>query len=322
MKPRAFIAVPLPREAEDYLARHCPYKKWEGEGAIPRDRLLQEVSGMEGLLVMGHWINQELLDRAPRLKIVSNIGAGYNNFDLAAMKARGVMGTNTPGVMNETVADLVFGLILAAARRIPELDRLVKEGGWKKGMGSELFGVEVHHSTLGIIGLGRIGEAIARRAVYGFGMKLLYHNRQRRPELEEKLGAVYLSLDDLLKEADFVVVMTPLTPQTRGFIGYRELCLMKRSAVFINASRGGTVDEAALARVLEEGRIYAAGLDVYGKEPVVPENPLLKTKNAITLPHIGAATEKARLAMSMLAVENLVKGLSGEQPPNLVEELK
>lgn len=322
MKPKVFIARNVPREVEDYIAEHCTYDKWDRPELIPRDALLASLSDAEGLLTFGGKIDDELLDHAPKLKVVSTMSVGYNHFDLAAMKARGVMGTNTPDVLNETVADLIFALILAAARRVTELDRYVKEGHWKRGNNQNLFGLDVHHKKLGIIGMGGIGEAVARRAKWGFQMDILYHNRSRKPEAESELGATYCTMDQLLQEADFIVLMTPLTPETQRLIGQREFELMKPSAIFINASRGQTVDEQALITALEQKTIYGAGLDVFEREPVSPDNPLLKLPNVITLPHIGSATSKTRFDMAMLAAENLVAALSGRIPPQLVKELR
>jgi gluconate 2-dehydrogenase len=322
MKPKVFIANPIPRGVEDYIAEHCDYRKWDSEEIIPRSQLLEELSDVDGLLIVGGKIDQELLAHAPKLKVVSNVSVGYNNFDLAAMKAREVMGTNTPNVLNETVADLVFGLILAAARRIPELDRYVKDGKWQRGHDEHLFGVDVHHAKLGIIGMGRIGETIARRGKYGFSMDVLYYNRTRKVAAEQSLGVKYCTLQELLQESDFVVLMTPLTAETTHLIGRLELALMKKTAIFINTSRGQTLDEEALIDALEKGNIRGAGLDVFGQEPVDPNNPLLKMSNVVTLPHIGSATEKTRFDMAMIGAQNLVKAVSGEVPPNLVEELR
>jgi gluconate 2-dehydrogenase len=322
MKPKVFIAKPIPSKVEDYIAEHCDYRKWDSEEAIPRSQLLEELSDVDGLLISGGKIDQELLDHAPKLKVVSNLSVGYNNFDLAAMKAREVMGTNTPNVLNETVADLVFGLILATARRIPELDRYVKDGKWQSENDEHLFGVDVHHAKLGIIGMGRIGETIARRGKYGFSMDVLYYNRTRKAAAEQSLGVKYCTLQELLQESDFVVLMTPLTAETVHLIGREELALMKKTAIFINTSRGQTLDEEALIDALEKGGIRGAGLDVFGQEPVDLNNPLLKMPNVVTLPHIGSATEITRFDMAMLGARNLVKAVSGEVPPNLVEELR
>jgi glyoxylate/hydroxypyruvate/2-ketogluconate reductase len=322
MRPKVFIARPVPWEVEKYIGQYCDYRKWEGQGTIPRDQFIAELQTVEGLLTAGGRIDAELLNHAPNLKVVSNISVGYNNLDLVAMRARRVMGTNTPAVLDETVADLVMGLVLATARRIPELDRYVKEGNWKKGNDAELFGLDVHHATMGIVGMGRIGEAVATRAKLGFHMNVLYHNRTRKESVEQSLGVRYVPLNELLQESDFVVLMLPLTPETTKLMGADEFARMKETAIFINASRGQTVDEEALIIALQTGKIRGAGLDVFLQEPTDPDNPLLKMPNVVTVPHIGSATTKTRFDMAMLAAQNLVKAVLGEEPPNLVEELK
>lgn len=322
MKPKVFIAVPIPQQAEAYIAEHCEYRKWDLKEPIPREVLLKEIEDVDGLLLVGGKVDQELLNCAPKLKVVSNISVGYNNFDLEAMKKRGVLGTNTPSVLDETVADLVLALVLASARRVPELDRYVKEGRWKKGDDGSLFGMDVHHSTMGIIGMGRIGEAVAKRAKYGFDMNILYYNRTRKFKAEENLGAEYCTMEELLQKSNFVVLMTPLTPETTHLMGHQEFSLMKDTAFFINASRGQTVDEQALIEALLSGKIRGAGLDVYEQEPIDPENLLLKMPNVVTLPHIGSATEKTRFDMAMLAATNLVQAVKGKQPSNVVHELR
>jgi glyoxylate/hydroxypyruvate/2-ketogluconate reductase len=322
MKPKVFVARPIPKEVEAYIAEHCDYEKWEKEESIPRAELFEKIRDVDGLITSGTLIDSELLEHAPRLKIASNISVGYNNFDIAAMREKRVIGTNTPSVLDDTVADLVLALMLSAARRIPELDRLVKDGKWVGGKDKYLFGRDVHHAKLGIIGMGRIGEAIVQRAKYGFDMDVMYYNRRPKPETEEKFEIRYAALDDLLKESDFIVLMTPLTPETTNLIGKREFGLMKQTAIFINASRGQTVDEQAMIEALQSGQIYAAGLDVFQKEPVDPENPLLKMANVVTLPHIGSATERTRFEMAMTAAKNLVAGVTGGKPESVVEELK
>lgn len=321
MKPKVFIARPVPPEVEAYIGKHCHYSKWDRPEPIPRSHLLESLRDVNGLLTSGGKINSELLDHAPHLKVVSTMSVGYDNFDLEAMRERGILGTNTPSVLNDTVADLIFALILDVARRVSELDRYVKDGLWKRGDGESLFGLDVHHKTLGIIGMGEIGEAVARRARRGFEMDILYYNRSRKRRAEADLGAEYCSLQQLLKESDFIVLMTPLTPETIKLIGERELALMKSTAVFVNASRGAIVDEEALLSALQNKRIYGAGLDVYEREPIAPGHALLKLPNVVTLPHVGSATYETRYQMAMLAAENLVTALSGHTPPNLVKEL-
>lgn len=264
-------------------------------------------------------MDEALLDQAPQLKVVSNISVGYDNLDLQALSQRRILATNTPEILNETVADTVMGLMLSTARRIPELDHWVKTGQWKSNLESQWFGVDVHHKVLGIIGLGGIGAAVAQRAHLGFGMDILYHNRSRNIVAEQKYGATYCSMDDLLVKSDFVCLMTPHTPETEKMMGKREFEMMKNSAIFINCSRGKTVDEEALIHALQAGEIAGAGLDVFTMEPIEMDNPLLYMKNVVTTPHIGSATHETRFKMAMLAAENLVSGLMGEIPPNLIK---
>lgn len=322
MKPKVFIAKPIPVEVEEFIAKHCEYKKWEPLEDITREQMFEEIGDVDGILTNCHTggqINDEFIDKAPRLKVVSNISVGHNNFELDVMKRRNVMGTNTPGVLDDTVADTVLVLMLDSSRRISELDRFTREGKWVEELKDEYFGRDVHHATLGIIGMGRVGEAIAKRAVYGFDMNVQYYNRNRKPEAEEKLGVKYAELDDLLRTSDFVALMTPLTKDTYHLMGAREFGLMKETAYFINASRGQTVDENALIEALQQKKIAGAGLDVYEKEPIDPNNPLLKIPNVVLAPHIGSATAKTRFDMSMVAAQNMVKALLGEVPPNLVK---
>lgn len=322
MKPKIYITTRIPEQAEAYLTAHCEIHKWEGPEQIPRQQLLDNVKDVEGLLTTGGSIDRELLAHAPQLKVVSNISVGYNNFDLQAMRERGVWGTNTPHVLTETVADLAFALILATARRVTELDKLVKEGRWAHGTDEMLFGTDVHGKTLGIIGMGRIGAAIAKRAKYGFDMNVSYYNRHPRHDLEAKWGVTYLPLNNLLQTSDFVLTMIPLTDDTFHFIGKEHFACMKPTAIFINVSRGKIVDESALIEALQQKQIWGAGLDVFEEEPVSPDNPLLQMPNVVTLPHIGSATEQTRFAMAMLAVKNLITALQGNEPPDLVPELR
>lgn len=322
--PDVFVAKKLPPELKAELERHCRPRYWDEDAPIPRKRLLEEIGNAEGLLIPGGLaIDRELLDAAPRLRVVSTVSVGYNHFDLDAMRERGVIGTHTPYVLDDTVADLVLALMLSAARRIPEMDALVKSGGWDRYAGNDepLFGMDVHHAVLGIVGLGRIGEAIAQRAVHGFNMKLLYHNRSRNAAAEQKYGAQYCGLDELLRESDFVVLMMPLQPETERFFGKEHFEKMKPTAFFINASRGRVVREEELIAALQEGRIRGAGLDVYDREPVAPDNPLLKMPNVVTLPHLGSATAKTRFDMAKTAVRSLTLALRGEPGAYIVKEL-
>lgn len=322
MKPSVYIARELPEEVLAYLSEHCDVRTWQGADPITPRQLSQEIGDSEGLLVTGTKIDEEVLRSAPRLRVVSNLSVGYNNVDLAALKAGNIAGTHTPYVLDETVADLAFALILGTARRVAELDRFVKEGKWAKGQDAELFGVDVHHAKLGIIGMGRIGEAIARRAKLGFLMDVVYYNRKPRLDVEEKLGISYSPLDELLSTCDYVVLMTPLTSQTKHLMGEAQFALMKPSAIFINVSRGETVDERALVKALENKQIYGAGLDVYESEPVAADHPLLRMDNVMTLPHLGSATAATRLSMAFAAARNLVHALKGEGPVQIIPELQ
>jgi glyoxylate reductase len=284
-----------------------------------RDELLEAVRGASGVLSTAtEKMDGEVMDAAGEgLRVIANMAVGYDNIDVEAASERGVVVTNTPGVLDETTADVAFMLILAAARRLGEGERLLRAGKWEWWGPKQLRGLDVWGKRLGVVGLGRIGQAVARRA-RGFGMEILYHNRSRNEEAEKELGARYLDLDDLLRESDFVSIHTPLTDETRHLIGERELGLMRETAVLVNTSRGPVVDEAALADALQDGRIFAAGLDVYEEEPKVHPR-LLELENAVLAPHIGSATIETRDRMATLAAENLRAVLQGEQPKNPVE---
>lgn len=321
-KPKVFIASKIPDFVEEYIGRYCDYEKFNEERLCGYKDLPDRIHDKEGLLLSGIRVDKNLLEHGPRLRVISNASVGYNNFDINAMKEKNIIGTNTPGVLNDTVADTIFGLILAAARKIPMLDKYVKDGKWNKGNNTFILGKDVHHAVLGIIGMGGIGQTVAKRARLGFDMDVLYYNRTRKYSAEENLGVKYADFNALLRESDFILVMTPLTDETYHMIGWEQFNLMKKDAIFINASRGATVDEQSLIKALQENKILGAGLDVYEKEPVNIDNPLLRMPNVVTLPHIGSATEKTRGKMTMLAAENMVKALYGEIPPNVVPELK
>jgi len=278
---------------------------------------LKKAVGTIGLSIS---IDKHLLDNAPNLKIVSNVSVGYDNLDLTEITKRNIFATNTPDVLNDTTADAIFGLLLATARRIPEMDQLVKSGNWDRSITVDQFGSDVHHKKLGIIGMGRIGQAIAKRARLGFDMEIFYHNRSRKLAVENELDASYVSMQKLLTESDFVCLMVPATKETQNMIGKNEFALMKESAIFINGSRGQNVDEDALLNALQSGKIHAAGTDVYAVEPIPANHPLLKCRNLVTLPHIGSATIENERKMAQLAAHNLKTGLSGSIPPNLINK--
>jgi glyoxylate reductase len=281
--------------------------------------LLEAVRGASGILSTAtEKVDGEVMDAAgDGLKVVANMAVGYDNIDVGAAKERGVVVTNTPGVLDETTADVAFMLMLAAARRLGEGERLLRAGKWEWWGPKQLRGLDVWGKKLGIVGLGRIGGAVARRAK-GFGMEILYHNRSRKEDAEKELGARYLELQELLVESDFVSIHTPLTDETRHLIGAKELERMKSGAVLVNTSRGPVVDEGALADALENGRIFAAGLDVYEEEPNVHPK-LLELENVVLAPHIGSASTETRDKMATLAAENLAAVLRGEQPKTPVK---
>lgn len=319
MKPKVIVYKKVDKKVVDFLQETLDVIYFEKLDSQTYPVFLDELKDAQGLLGSHLKIDQELLEHAPHLKIVCNTSVGYDNLDLSSLAKHGVMATNTPDVLNDTVADTMMGLILSTARRIPELDHWVKTGQWESTLEEKWFGVNVHHKVLGIIGMGRVGAAIAKRAHFGFDMDILYHNRSRNEEAEQKYNATYCTLDELLKQSDFVCLMTPLTPETEKLMGKREFVLMKKTAIFINGSRGKTVDEQALIQALETKEILGAGLDVFVKEPIEKDHPLLTMNNVVTLPHIGSATYETRFKMDMLGAVNLAAGLKGDVPPNLIK---
>lgn len=272
----------------------------------------------QGLIGASYPVDEALLARAPKLEVVSSVSVGVDNYSLPALQARGIMLCHTPGVLDETVADTVMALLLATSRRVVELSNLIREGRWDRSIEDDLFGFDVHGKTMGLLGFGRIGQAIARRAALGFGMKVLYHTRRpvdlatQAPELEGK--AQHLPLDQMLVRSDFVVAMLPLSPSTRGMIDRKVFDAMKPGAIFINAGRGATVDEEALLQALDQGHLRAAGLDVFAKEPLPLDSPLRTHPRVTPLPHIGSATHETRHAMAELATSNLLQALAGQRP--------
>ena len=309
----------LPDPCMERLAERVELTLYRGEGAMPREELLREVPGKLGaIMLLTDRIDDELLDAAgEQLKIVANYAVGFDNIDLPALTKRGVMASNTPDVLTETTADTAWALMMAAARRIPEGDRLLRsKRPWVWGP-EMMLGQDLHGRTLGIVGFGRIGHALARRAA-GFGMKVIYFDVYRPSrELEQELHAEFRELDQLLREADFVSLHTNLTEETRHLINAERLRTMKPTAVLVNTSRGPVIDEGALAEALRDGVIFAAGLDVFEREPEV--HPLLlEQDNAVVIPHLGSATVDTRLAMGMLAIDNLFAALDGERPPTLL----
>ena len=291
---------------------------YESETPVPRDELLERVPGYDALLtLLSEKVDEELLEAAgPQLEIIANFAVGYNNIDVPACTARGVAVSNTPDVLTDTTADHTLMLLLATARRAVEGDALVRSGVWRGWAPNQLLGLDVSGRTLGIIGMGRIGRAVAARAK-GFGMRLIYHNRSRDEAAETELGASYRDLHNLLKESDFVSVHAPLTDETRYLLGEAELGMMKPTAVLVNTSRGPLVDERALERFLREGRIWGAGLDVFGNEPELSPG-LRELPNVVLAPHTGSATTGTREAMGRLCAEAIIAVLKGERAPHLL----
>jgi gluconate 2-dehydrogenase len=318
-KPRILVARAIFPEALAKLEESYEVRSNQEDRIFSPEELQKELSGVVGALVAGsERIDADALAHAKDLKVVANISVGYNNFDVPAMTAAGVMATNTPDVLTDTTADFGFALLMATARRITESEHWVRAGQWDKwSIVNNPLGMDLHHSTVGIIGMGRIGQGIAKRAL-GFGMNVIYHNRSHLSEADEKAcAAKYVSKEELLRTADHVVLVLPYSAQSHHAIGAKEIALMKSTATLINIARGGIVDDAALAQALKEKRIFAAGLDVFEGEPKVhPE--LLKLSNVVLAPHIASATEKTRRAMVDLAVDNLRAALDGKKPPSLI----
>lgn len=318
-RPKVFITRKLAEEARAIVAAACDCDEWPDEdGPIPRQELLRRVADVDGILtLLTDKVDAELLDAAPRCRAIANMAVGYDNVDLPELNRRGVLLTNTPGVLTETTADLVWALILSTARRIVEGSEAIKNDRWTTWSPMFMTGYDVFGATLGIVGAGRIGRAVARRAT-GFNMPILYHNRRPAPELEMEVGARYRPLDDLLRESDIIVVLVPLTDETRGMFGAREFGLMKSTSVFINAARGPIVKEMELVAALQTGRPWAAGLDVFDREPIGSDHPLARLPNATIVPHIGSASVRTRTLMATTAARNVVAALTGSEVPHPV----
>ncbi|HEY0957321.1 MAG TPA: D-glycerate dehydrogenase [Roseateles sp.] len=316
MRKKVLVARRAPAAVIEKLSAHFDVDAVDGATVLTPAELRERLQGKAAAYITGtERITAELLDACPELRAVCTMSVGYNHIDLAACTARRVLVTNTPDVLTETTADLGFALLMATARRMSEGERLLRDGQWKSWSWDFLAGAEVHGTTLGILGMGRIGQAIARRGRFGFGMRVVYHNRSRLPaQVETELAARFLSKDELLAVADHLVLVLPYSAESHHCIGAAELAKMKPAATLVNIARGGIVDEDALAAALREGRIAAAGLDVFEGEPQV--NPALLTlPNIVLTPHIGSATMPTRLAMAGLAADNLVAALTGATPP-------
>jgi glyoxylate reductase len=314
-----FVTRDIPEDGLDLLrAEGCEVTVRSSLEIPTSDDLIEGIRGNEALLcLLTDQVDSEVIGAGQNLKVIANYAVGFNNIDVSAATNRGIIVTNTPGVLTDTTAEMAWALMMAAARRIVEADRYSRAGSFKRWESNLLLGSDVHGKTLGVIGLGRIGMAFAKRSL-GFDMRLLYHNRKRvESEVEEELGAEYVDLETLLRESDFVSIHTPLTHETRHMIGPRELQLMKDTAYLVNTSRGPVIDEEALADALESGIIAGAGLDVYEREPEI--NPrLLELDNVVLAPHIGSGSVETRTKMSVMAAENIIAAMRGERPPNIV----
>ena len=307
MKPCVFVARPVFEEVLDSLRQHFEVTDNQADVLFTPEELARKLQGQAGAITTGtERMDAALLAACPQLKVVANMAVGFNNFDVPAMTAAGVQATNTPDVLTETTADFGFALLMATARRLTESEHFLRAGKWTKWRYDMFAGAEVHGSTLGIMGMGRIGQGIARRAAHGFGMQVIYHNRSRlSPDLEAQCKARYVSKQELLQTADHVMLVVPYSPESHHTIGAAELAQMKPTATLVNIARGGIVDDAALAQALKDRRIAGAGLDVFEGEPQVhPE--LLTLQNVVLTPHIASATVKTRMAMAQLAADNLI----------------
>lgn len=318
MKPSVILYKKLADDLRARLDEHFSVTEISDLTPENIDAHAQAFQQAEGLIGSSSKVDAGLLAKMPKLRACSTVSVGYDNFDVEALNQRGILLMHTPTVLTETVADTIMALVLASARRVTELDAWVKAGQWKKSIGPQQFGVDVHHKTLGILGMGRIGMALAQRAHFGFGMPVLYNARKPHQEAEERFSARGCDLETLLKESDFVCISLPLTEQTHHMIGERQLALMKPSAILINAGRGPVVDEQALIAALKAGTIHAAGLDVFEQEPVPADSELLTLPNVVALPHIGSATHETRYGMMQDAVDNLIAALSGKVDKNCV----
>lgn len=318
MKPKVYVTRLLPKPAMDRIHSFCEAEVWEGELPPPRDTLLEKVRDVEGLVsLLTDKVDAELMNRAPNLKVVSNFAVGFDNIDVAEATNRGIIVGNTPGVLTDTTADFAFTLMMAAARRVAEADRTVRAGKWKTWGPMVLLGQDIHGATLGILGLGRIGQAVARRAK-GFDMKLLYYDAVRQKQSEEELGIQFVEFDRLLAESDFITIHINLTPENYHLMGAKQFDKMKKTSILVNTARGPIVDNMALYEALRDRKIAYAALDVTEPEPLPAEHPLLTLDNVIVVPHIASASVATRTKMALMAADNLIAGLKGETPPNPV----
>ncbi len=317
-KPFVYITQEVPENIVLKLQSKYKVGMWIESSPIPYDNLVLQANNADALFVMlTDRIDAPLLRQAKKLKIVATMSVGFDHIDVEEAKKLGIVVSNTPGILTEATADLTFALMMAAGRRVVEASTYLKDGNWSSWSPMLLAGQDLYGSTVGIIGMGKIGEAFAMRTK-GFNMKVLYHNRRRKEISEKRTGAIYCSLEELLSQSDYVVVLTPLTQETRNLMGTKQFSLMKQTAVFINVARGAIVDENALYDALVGGKIWAAGLDVFQEEPISLDHPLLQLPNVVALPHIGSASIKTRMNMGMMVADNIIAVLNGEIAPQQI----
>ncbi len=319
---KVFATGPLPKQVKEKLARFADLKLWEEPTAISAEALLEQIKDRTAVVcLLGDKMSAEVMDAAPELKLIANVAVGFDNVDLTHAKKRGILVVNTPGVLDNATADLAFGLLLACARRIVEADQYVREHQWQGWRTDLLLGSDLSGKTLGIVGMGRIGEAMGRRAL-GFGMKIIYTrkgNEEKDHRLSRELGARRVSLPELISSSDFISIHSPLNHETRHLIGKVELSRVKKHCILINTARGAVVDQKALIAALQDGKLAGAGLDVFEDEPQVPDE-LIALKNVVIVPHIGSATNETRVAMAHLAVEGLISAFTEKLPENTVNK--
>lgn len=319
-RPKVYVTRPLPGSVLSELKKHCEVELRETESIITKEELIEGVKGKDGLLcILTDPVDADVMDACSSLRIISNYGVGFDKVEVEAATKRGILVTNTPGALTDTTADLAMGMMIAAARRIVEGDKFTREckfEGWGPSM---MLGIDVYGKTLGIVGLGRIGKAVAQRAAKGFGMKIIYNDPKVQADFDKEYGAKWMDLDALVKESDFISIHVPLNQKTRRLFGEKQFQMMKKTAVLVNTSRGVVIDQVALAKALKSRRIYAAALDVYEDEPRCPVE-LIPLPNVILLPHIGSASLETRTKMAELAVASVIDFFNNKIPQNVINK--
>jgi glyoxylate reductase len=322
MIQKVFCTRKIPQEGLDMLTERFDVSVWPSEHPPSKEEIVENAKNCQGLItLLSDPIDADIIGQLPNLKIIAQYAVGYDNIDVKEATRRGIIVTNTPGVLTETTADLAWSLIMSTARRIVEADRYVRRGNWNVAWGPELLlGADIHSATIGIVGMGRIGQAVAKRT-QGFNMRVLYHSRSHNEEIaevEKLVGAQSTNLDTLLRESDIVSLHVPFTSETQHLIGERELRMMKKGSILVNTSRGQVVDQDALYRALASGHLGGAGLDVFREEPIPKDSPLISLPNVVLVPHIGSASKNTRATMAIMCAKNIIAALNGEKLPNIV----